>query len=106
MWGGLGDRFHVVTSAEPADLSVHAVITYVGLTDEMVAGVSRAATVGVSVAEKVLLPAPVPIPTPRIPIGLGGLAVEAEAFDQAGRQQAAMIWPRGADPSTSKPNRS
>jgi hypothetical protein len=45
----------------------------------------------------------VPIPTPRIPIGLGGLAVEAEAFDQAGRQQAAMIWARGADAFTSKP---
>jgi hypothetical protein len=100
---GLADRFHVVTSAEPADLSVHAVITYVALTDEMVAGVSRAVTVGVSVAEKVLLPAPVPIPTPRIPIGLGGLALEAEAFDQAGRQQAAMIWARGADAFTSKP---
>jgi hypothetical protein len=53
---GLADRFHVVTTAEPAALSVHAVITYIGLTDETVAGVSRAASVGVSVAEKVFLP--------------------------------------------------
>jgi hypothetical protein len=100
---GLADRFHVAAAGEPAEVSVHVVITYVGLTDETAAGVSRAASVGVSVAEKVFLPAPVPILTPRIPIGLGGLAVEAEAFDQTGRQQAAMIWARGADAFTSKP---
>lgn len=99
----LADRFHVVTTGEPADLSVHAVIIYVGLTDETAAGVSRAASVGISVVEKVFMPAPVPIPTPRIPIGLGGLAVEAEAVDQTGRQRAAMIWARGADAFTSKP---
>jgi hypothetical protein len=100
---GFADRFHVATTGESADLSVHAVITYVGLTDETAAGVSRAATIGVSVAEKVFAPVPVPIPTPRIPIGLGGLAVEAEALDPAGRQQAAIIWARGADAFTSKP---
>jgi Protein of unknown function (DUF3313) len=100
---GLADRFHVVSSAESADLSVHAVVTYVGLTDEMVAGVSQAAAVGVSVAEKIFIPVPVPIPTPRIPVGLGGLAVEAEALDQTARQQAAMVWARGADAFTSKP---
>jgi hypothetical protein len=100
---GLADRFHVAAIGEPADLGVHAVITYVGLTDEAAAGVSRAASVGVSVAEKIFVPVPLPIPTPRIPIGLGGLAVEAEALDQTGRQQAAMVWARGADAFTSKP---
>jgi hypothetical protein len=99
----LSDRFHVVATGEPADLSVHAVITHVGLTDETAAGVSRAATVGVVVAEKVLIPHPFPTPSPRIPIGLGGLAVEAEALDPAGRQQAAIIWARGANAFTSKP---
>jgi Protein of unknown function (DUF3313) len=99
----LSDRFRVVAMGEPADLSAHAVITYVGLTDETVAGVSRAATVGINVVEKVLVPHPFPTPTPRIPIGLGGLAVEAEALDPAGRQQAAIIWARGANAFTSKP---
>jgi Protein of unknown function (DUF3313) len=100
---GLADRFHIAAAGEPADLSVRAVITYVGLTDETVAGVSRAASVGVSIVEKVFVPVPVPIPTPRIPIGLGGLAVEAEALDQTRRQQAAMVWARGADAFLSKP---
>jgi hypothetical protein len=102
---GLSDRLHIAAIGESADLSVHAVITYVGLTDEVVAGVSRAASVGASIAEKVFLPQPipVPIPTPRIPIGLGGLSIEAEAFDHGSRQLAAMIWARGADAFTSKP---
>src|SRR5260370_16897269 len=65
---GLADRFHVVTSAEPADLSVHAVVTYVGLTDEMVAGVPPVATLAVSLAQNVFLPTPRPTPTPPIPI--------------------------------------
>jgi hypothetical protein len=56
---GLADRFHVAATSEPADLSVHAVITYVGLTDETAAGVSRAASVGVIVVEKVFVPVPV-----------------------------------------------
>src|SRR5262249_16459560 len=40
-------------------------------------------------------------PVPRIPIGLGSLTLEAEARDRAGKQQAAMIWARGADSFTS-----
>jgi hypothetical protein len=100
---GLSDRFQVAGRGEPADLNVHAVITHVGLTDEKIAGVSRVASVGTSIVEKVFLPVPVPMPTPRIPLGLGGLAVEAEALDQRGRQEAAMIWARGADAFTSKP---
>jgi hypothetical protein len=100
---GLSNRFEVVAFGEPADLSVRAIITYIALTDEKAAGVSRAASMGTSIAAKVLLPAPVPIPSLRLPIGLGGLAVEAEALDQGGRQEAAMIWARGADVVTSKP---
>ena len=38
-----------------------------------------------------------------IPIGLGGLALEAEAVDRTGSQKAAIIWARGADSFTSKP---
>jgi hypothetical protein len=99
----LSDRFHVVTYPAPADLSVHAVITHVGLTDETVAAVSRAVSTGGSIAEKLLLPLPVPVPIPRIPLGLGGLSVEAEAVDDDGHQAAAMIWARGADAVTTKP---
>jgi hypothetical protein len=99
----LSSRFHIVPSDEPADLSVHAVITYVGLTDEIAAGLSRAASVGASVAEKLLATTPIPVAIPRIPIGLGALSVEAEARDPAGRQKAAMVWARGADAFTNKP---
>jgi hypothetical protein len=100
---GLSDRFHVVAYPAPADLSVHAVITHVGLTDEVIAGASRVVTTGGSIAEKLLLPLPVPVPIPRIPLGLGGLSVEAEAVDGDGHQAAAMIWARGADAVTTKP---
>jgi hypothetical protein len=100
---GLSERFRIAAGGEQADLSIHAVITYVGLTDPMMAGASRVAAVGASIAEKALLPVPVPVPTPRIPVGLGGLAVEAGARNQGGRQEAAMVWARGADAITSKP---
>ena len=100
---GLSDRFRIVAPDAPADLTVHAVITHVGLTDETMAGASRVVSVGASVAEKIFVPYPVPVPTPRIPLGLGGLAVEAEARDPGGRQKAAMVWARGADIVTSKP---
>lgn len=100
---GLGDRFHIVGSGEPHDLTVHAVITYVHLTDANAAALSRAASIGASVAEAAFLTTPMPIPMPRIPVGLGALSVEAEARDGAGDQRAAMIWARGADVFTTKP---
>jgi Protein of unknown function (DUF3313) len=43
------------------------------------------------------------VPSLRFPIGLGGLALEAEAVDRTGRQTAAMVWARGADSLTSRP---
>jgi hypothetical protein len=100
---GLSDRFQIVGPGQSADLSVHAVITHVGLTDEAMAGVSKVVSVGATVVEKVFVPIPIPTPSVRIPIGLGGLSVEAEALDQQRHQQAAMIWARGADAFTSKP---
>jgi hypothetical protein len=101
---GLSDRFHIVAYDQPADMNVHAAITYVGLTDEEAAALSKAAFIGATVAEKVYLPAPLPpLPKLRIPIGMGGLAVEAEALDPSGRQLAAIIWARGADAFTSDP---
>ena len=38
-----------------------------------------------------------PIPSVRVPIGLGGIALEGEAVDPAGYQRAAMLWARGAN---------
>jgi Protein of unknown function (DUF3313) len=97
------DRFHIVPVDQPADLRVHAVVTYVGLTDEKMAVASKVTGVGVSIAESAFLPPLVRVPTPRIPLGLGGLAIEAEANDRTGHQEAAMVWARGADAFTSKP---
>ena len=88
---GLSERLEVVMASEPADLTVHAVVTHVTPTDPVMAGLSK----GASVAKTVLLPA-VPVPVPRVPIGLGSLSLEAEARDSHGKQQAAMVWGRNA----------
>jgi len=89
----LSDRFHVVMLDEPADLTVRAAVTQATETDEVAAGLSAAGKLGASFVDTGLS---VPIPIPRIPIGLGNLSIEAEAVDRAGRQQAAMLWGRGA----------
>jgi len=90
---GLSERFEVVGADHPADLTVRATIVHSAATDEVAAGASKVAAV---------------IPTllgvsgmvPRIPVGLGSLSIEGEAVDMAGRQQAAMIWGRGANSFT------
>jgi hypothetical protein len=92
----LSERFQIVGPTEGADLSVHAVIIHVAPTDATAAGVSKVA----SVVPSIVAPG-VPIPVPRLPIGLGSLAVEAEARDRSGSQKAAMIWARGANSFTS-----
>jgi Protein of unknown function (DUF3313) len=99
---GLNDRFQIVPSAQAADLTVHAFITRIVPTDETAAAASKAISVGTSVATAVTV-VPVPVPSLRIPIGLGGLALEAEAVDRTGSQKAAMVWARGADSLTSRP---
>ena len=88
---GLSERFAVVTPSEPADITVHAAVTHVAPTDPVAVGLSK----GAMVVKTVLLPG-VPVPVPRIPIGLGSLSLEAEARDQRGNQEAAMIWGQGA----------
>ncbi|TCT04664.1 DUF3313 domain-containing protein [Aquabacter spiritensis] len=89
---GLSERFAVVSPAEPADLTVHAVITNMAPTDETAVAATKIA----SVAKSILLPG-VPVPTPRLPIGLGSLSMEAEARGPGGRPEAAMVWGRGAN---------
>lgn len=95
----LSSRLEVVPADQPSDLTVRAVITHVGKTDATAAGVSAAVGIGGTVAGAAT---GVPVPGIRIPIGLGGLAVEAQASGRQGEQVAAMIWARGADAFTTK----
>lgn len=97
----LSDRFKVVTPNEPADLTVRIAVTQATETDEIAAGVSAAASLGMSFVDT-----SVPIPTPRIPIGLGNLSIEAEAIDPWGQQQASMLWGKGATAFFSSPKAS
>jgi hypothetical protein len=90
---GLSERFEVVAAGEPADLTMHALVTQAAATDEVAAGASKVASIVPSALG-------VPVPVPRLPLGLGSLTVEAEAQDKTGKQQAAMLWARGADSFT------
>lgn len=86
---GLSDRYRIVPDGMPADLTVQSTVTDIVPTDKIMAGVSTVTTLGSSAVS--------PVGLPRIPIGLGGLAVEAEALNQDGVQRAAMVWSRGAN---------
>ncbi|KQV41189.1 DUF3313 domain-containing protein [Rhizobium sp. Root1204] len=94
---GLSDRFSVVDSGAPADLTIHATVTHATATDKLAAAASK--VVG-------FIPSALGangIPVPRIPIGLGSLSIEAEATDATGKQDAAMLWGRGANALASSP---
>jgi Protein of unknown function (DUF3313) len=89
---GLSDRFEVVDREENADFVVHATITRIVPTNAMAAGLSTATSLGASFV--------VPVPVPRLPFGLGGLSVEAEATTRDGKQLGAMVWAKGANSLT------
>ncbi|GGF71824.1 hypothetical protein GCM10007301_34430 [Azorhizobium oxalatiphilum] len=97
----LSDRLKVVPPDEAADLTVKAAVTQATETDEVAAGISAVAAIGTS-----FIDTGVPVPTPRIPLGLGNLSMEAEAVDPSGRQQASMLWARGANAFFSSPRAS
>ena len=86
---GVSDRFEVVDRREEADLVVHATITRIVPTSAALAGLSTATSLGAGFVS--------PVPVPRLPMGLGGLSVEAEATTRDGRQAGAMVWARGAN---------
>jgi hypothetical protein len=86
---GVSDRFEVVDRKENADLVVHATITHIVPTNAAVAGLSTATSLGANFV--------VPVPVPRLPMGLGGLSVEAEATTRDGKQAGAMVWAKGAN---------
>lgn len=93
----LSRQFHMVAPGQPADLKITGAITYVKETDAVAAGVSKIGSTAVSFAS------PLPIPLKRLPMGMGGLMLEAEARTPTGEQAAAIIWARDADVFTSKP---
>ena len=90
---GVSDRFEVVNNRETADLIVHATVTRIVPTNAAAAGLSTAASLGASLASS-------SVPVPRLPLGLGGLSVEAEATNREGKQVAAMVWSKGANITT------
>ncbi|MFT4182201.1 MAG: DUF3313 domain-containing protein [Rhizobium sp.] len=91
---GLSDRYRIVVANQPADLVVHATVTDIVPTNRTFAATSAVTSLGASVA--------LSVPFPRIPIGLGGLSVEAEAIGRDGSQKAAMLWSRGANMLTTR----
>ena len=96
---GVSDRFQVVDSREDADLVVHATVTRIVPTNATAAGLSSVASLGASIAQS-------SVPVPRLPIGLGGLAVEGEATTRDGKQVAALVWAKGANALTTGPRAS
>lgn len=93
----LSRKFIMVPPGQPADLLITGAITYVKETDAVAAGVSKIGSAAVAVAS------PLPIPLKRLPLGMGGLMLEAEARTPSGEQAAAIIWARDADVFTSNP---
>lgn len=101
---GLSDRFQIVAPPQTADLIVHVAIADLIPTDQTAAAASKVLSLGTSVATGTgIVEASVPIPSVRIPLGLGGIALEAEAVDAAGEQKAAMLWARGANSFSGSP---
>ncbi|MBB3312289.1 hypothetical protein FHT78_004071 [Rhizobium sp. BK196] len=85
----LSDKYQMVPAGQPADLTVRSVVADIVPTNKAVAGVATVVSVGSGFA--------LPVSVPRLPFGLGGLAIEAEAVDATGMQNAAMLWSRGAN---------
>lgn len=88
----LSDKYNIVPLGQPADLTVRTVVTDIVATNKTMAGVSTVVSLGSNIA--------VPDGIPRLPVGLGGLAVEAEATDVTGTQRAAVVWSKGANSIT------
>ncbi len=91
----LSDRYQMVPAGQPADLTIRSVVTDIVPTNKAMAGVATAVTVGTGFV--------LPVSVPRLPVGLGALAVEAEAVGSNGVQSAAMLWARGANSIQNNP---
>jgi len=91
----LSDKYEMVFTNQPADLTVRSTVTDVIPTNKALAGLATAVTLGSS--------AVLPVSAPRLPVGLGALGVEAEAIDIGGAQLAAIVWARGANSIQNSP---
>ncbi len=85
----MSEKYKIVPVGASPDLTIKSVITDIVPTQPTVAGAAKAISIGSSIA--------LPVQIPRLPFGLGGLAVEAEALDNTGVQRAAIVWSRGAN---------
>ncbi len=85
----MSEKYKIVPINASPDLTIKSVITDIVPTQPTVAGAAKAISIGSSIA--------LPVQIPRLPFGLGGLAVEAEAVDNTGAQRAAIMWSRGAN---------
>jgi hypothetical protein len=93
----LSDRFHIVSPPQTADLMVRVTIANIVPTDETAAATTKVLDISKTVLTTTgVVETSVPIPSVRIPIGLGGIALEGEAVGPSGRQTAAMLWAKGA----------
>lgn len=81
------ERYALAASPAEADARVRAVITRVEPT-------GRAAS-ALSAASGFFIPGPIGL---RVPGTVGGLGAEAEMLDRQGRQLAAVVWTRDAQP--------
>lgn len=90
----MSEKYEIVPFGTPADLTVRTAVTDIVPTEPSVAGAAKAISIGSSLA--------LPVGIPRLPFGLGGLAVEAEAVDRDGKQRSAIVWSKGANSFTSE----
>ncbi|MFC5387099.1 DUF3313 domain-containing protein [Aquamicrobium segne] len=96
----LSERYQMVPNGQPVDLTIRSVITDITPTDKAMAGLATVISTGSSF----IIPGDIPfLSVPRLPIGLGGLSVEAEAIDHTAAQRAAIVWARGANSFQNKP---
>lgn len=91
----LSDKYQVVAPDQPADLTIRNQVIDVLPTNKTMAGISTVTSLGSGFV--------LPVSIPRIPIGLGGVAIEGEVLDRANTQRAAIIWARGANSFTENP---
>ncbi|MBS1165368.1 MAG: hypothetical protein H6R00_1393 [Proteobacteria bacterium] len=91
----LSDKYQVVAPDQPADLTIRNAVIDVLPTNKTMAGISTITSLGSGFV--------LPISIPRIPVGLGGVAIEGEVLDRAETQRAAIIWARGANSFTENP---
>lgn len=91
----LSDKYVIVPAQQQADLTIRNVVVDITPTGKVAAGVATAVSLGSSFV--------LPVSIPRIPVGLGGIAIEGEALDKTGTQRAAILWARGANSVTESP---